>query len=125
MKSKKLFKKAVSLCMAALVSVSTVFPVYAADMNETMPAAGTDESQEQTEGSGTDVQETSVDGVEKLVSETGNDSDGEAELYAVCLPKTDAIQYSYDESHLDTALSEQLSMHVLVYEENENFEMNV
>ena len=33
MKSKRFFKKALSVCMAALVSASTVFPVYAADMS--------------------------------------------------------------------------------------------
>ena len=58
MKSKRFFKKALSVCMAALVSASTVFPVYAADMSEVDPVAETEVTQEQSEDKEADVQNT-------------------------------------------------------------------
>ena len=58
MKSKKFFKKALSVMMAALVSASTVFPVYAADLDGVEPVTETDASQTDSEGNETEAQQT-------------------------------------------------------------------
>ena len=126
MKSKRFFKKALSVCMAALVSASTVFPVYAADMSEVDPVAETEVTQEQSEDKEADVQNTAESETDSLEA-TKEDSvdDTNAGLYAICLPKSDDFEYTYDENRLDADLSEEVSMYVLVYEENEKVDMSV
>ena len=49
MKSKMFFRKALSVLMAAVVSASTVFPVYAADMDNAEPVTETDVGQMEVE----------------------------------------------------------------------------
>lgn len=126
MKSKRFFKKALSVCMAALVSASTVFPVYAADMSEVDPVAETEVTQEQSEDKEADVQNTAESETDSLeVTKEDSVDDTNAGLYAICLPKSDDFEYTYDESRLDADLSEEVSMYVLVYEENEKVDMSV
>lgn len=66
MKSKKFFKKALSVMMAALVSASTVFPVYAADLDGVEPVTETDVAQTDSEGKETEAQQTEASVTEAL-----------------------------------------------------------
>ena len=127
MKSKKFFKKALSVMMAALVSASTVFPVYAADLDGVEPVTETDASQTDSEGNETEAQQTeaSVTEVLKATKADGDENTDANDQYALCLPRTEGIEYSYDEEHLDSEFSDQLSMYVLIYDENEKVEMTV
>lgn len=79
MKSKTFFKKTLSVVMAALVSASTVFPVYAEDL---------------TNDTGTSA-ELETEAAEAGSSEVSAVPD-EAKYYMLILPKEDNITYTYD-----------------------------
>ena len=127
MKSKSFFKKALSVCMAALVSASTVFPVYAADLDGVKPVTETDAVQTDSEGKETEVQQTEASVTEALeaTKADGDENTDANDQYALCLPRTEGVEYTYDEEHLDSEFSDQLSMYVLVYDENEKVDMTV
>lgn len=127
MKSKKFFKKALSVMMAALVSASTVFPVYAADLDGVEPVTETDAAQTDSEGKETEAQQTEASVTEALeaTKADGDENTDANDQYALCLPRTEGVEYTYDEEHLDSEFSDQLSMYVLVYDENEKVEMTV
>ena len=127
MKSKKFFKKALSVMMAALVSASTVFPVYAADLDGVEPVTETDVAQTDSEGKETEAQQTEASVTEALeaAKADGDENTDANDQYALCLPRTEGVEYTYDEEHLDSEFSDQLSMYVLIYDENEKVEMTV
>lgn len=127
MKSKKFFKKALSVMMAALVSASTVFPVYAADLDGVEPVTETDVAQTDSEGKETEAQQTEASVTEALeaTKADGDENTDANDQYALCLPRTEGVEYTYDEEHLDSEISDQLSMYVLIYDENEKVEMTV
>lgn len=127
MKSKKFFKKALSVMMAALVSASTVFPVYAADLDGVEPVTETDAAQTDSEGKESEAQQTETSVTETLeaTKADGDENTDANDQYALCLPRTEGIEYTYDEEHLDSEFSDQLSMYVLIYNENEKVEMTV
>ena len=105
MKSKTFFKKTLSVVMAALVSASTVFPVYAEDLtNDTETSA-----ELETEAGSTEEVSAVPD---------------EAKYYMLILPKEDNITYTYDAEYKDADLSEE-KFDVLLYEEGEHVQVTV
>lgn len=107
MKSKTFFKKTLSVVMAALVSASTVFPVYAEDL---------------TNDTGTSA-ELETEAAEAGSSEVSAVPD-EAKYYMLILPKEDNIAYTYDAEYKDADLSEE-KFDVLLYKEGEHVQVTV
>lgn len=107
MKSKTFFKKTLSVVMAALVSASTVFPVYAEDLTNDTGTSAELETEAAVAGS----------------SEVSAVPD-EAKYYMLILPKEDNITYTYDAEYKDSDLSEE-KFDVLLYEEGEHVQVTV
>lgn len=124
MKSKMFFRKALSVLMAAVVSASTVFPVYAADMDNAEPVTETDVGQMEVETVESEpVAETEADSEEETKKAAEEELDA-SDLYALCLPKMEDVSYSYDKDRLYSELSDS-TMDVLVYEAGEHVSVTV
>lgn len=133
MKSKMFFRKALSVMMAAVVSATTVFPVYAADTGEQNPVTEADTDQTETVAESEAATETVTTDSPKEESKTdlqnaatkGSTEELETSaLYALCLPKMDDVRYSYEKDHLYKELSDS-TMDVLVYEAGEHVDVTV
>ena len=132
MKSNKFFRKALSVMMAAVVSATTVFPVYASDIDSGSPVTETDDNQDEaaasegelaTENVSTEAEQNQeTDSLEATKEDTGDFEVND--IYALCLPKLDNVSYNYDKDHLYSELSDS-SMDVLVYEEGEHVNVEV
>lgn len=115
MRSKKIFRQAMSVAMAVVMSASSVFPVYASDT-----AGDTDTTSETT----VDLADLENDSTVSEAEESETPETEDYEPYVLYLPKMEGVEYSYDESHLEADLSAD-SYDILLYEENEQVDMTV
>ena len=109
MKSKMFFKKAVSIMMSAMVSASTIFPVYAAN---TIESAGTLEKDVEAESAETNLEEANIEAT------------SETQAYMLILPKAEGTEYTYANEYKDSSLSVE-AYDVLLFSENAEVKVSI